>query len=105
MLAGMIMRPRATSSRMVSGGKPLAARDVLHLLGDTPLPGIVDLRADTVAGRAALPIGLAYCTSLYPVILGPGLIQLIESFDWTEARWASYARCMMATETMSITGT
>ena len=36
MLAGMIARPRATSSRTSSGATRSFAGDVLHLLGDDP---------------------------------------------------------------------
>ena len=68
MLAGMIMRPRATSSRTVSGGQAFALRHVLHLLGDPALAGVVHLRADAVAGAPRYPFGLAYCTRLYPFV-------------------------------------
>ena len=44
MLAGMIARPRATSSRTNSGATLLADRDELHLLGDHALPRVVHLR-------------------------------------------------------------
>ena len=48
MLAGMIMRPRATSARTSSGARLLALGDVLHLLGDDALAGVVHLRANFV---------------------------------------------------------
>ncbi len=45
-LAGMIIRPRATSERTSSGVEPLAPGDERHLVGDDPLSGHFDLRHD-----------------------------------------------------------
>ena len=61
MLAGMIIRPRATSSRTSLGRQALALGDVLHLLGDPALPGVVHLRPDVVAGAPRNPFVFAYC--------------------------------------------
>ena len=55
MLAGMIMRPRATSSRTVSGARRSRLRDVFHLLGDPALAGVMHLRPDAVAGAPRYP--------------------------------------------------
>ena len=54
-LAGMIMRPRATSARIGLGVQALAARHVFHLFGDPPLAGIMHLCADLVAGAGRHP--------------------------------------------------
>ena len=54
MLAGMIARPRATSSRTNSGRQPFADRDELHLGRDLALARVVELRdARTARGCAA----------------------------------------------------
>ena len=49
MLAGMIMRPRATSDRISSRSDVLAPGDVLHFLGDHALAGVMHLRPDRIA--------------------------------------------------------
>ena len=46
MLAGMIIRPRATSARTTSGVEPFPPGDERHLVGDDPLAGHFDLRHD-----------------------------------------------------------
>ena len=54
MFAGMIARPRATSSRTNSGRQPLADRDELHLRRDLALARVVHLR-DVAAPAQDLP--------------------------------------------------
>ena len=63
MLAGMIMRPRAISARINSGGYILPARHILHLAGDLALPRVMHLRADFVAGALSDPIGANHKSS------------------------------------------
>ena len=55
-LAGMIIRPRATSERTNSGAEALAPGDVLHLFGDDALAGIVHLRADCIVLTFGYPL-------------------------------------------------
>ncbi len=61
MLAGMMARPRATSSRTNSGVHALAQRDEAHLLGDIAAARVVHLGAVAVSprGEAALDPRLA----------------------------------------------
>ena len=56
-LAGMIIRPRATSLRTSSGVELLPRRDVRHLLGDDALAGVVHLRDVRLAPALLDPIG------------------------------------------------
>ena len=55
MLAGMIARPRATSSRTNSAGRPFAHRDELHLGRDLALARVVQLRHARVGAPATHP--------------------------------------------------
>ena len=55
-LAGMIIRPRATSERTSSGSDVLAVGDVVHLLGDDALAGIMHLRANLVVLAFSYPL-------------------------------------------------
>ena len=52
MLAGMIARPRATSSRTNSAGSPSRSGDELHLRRDLALARVVQLRDRLPAGAA-----------------------------------------------------
>ena len=56
MLAGMIMRPRATSERTSSGGELLALGDIVHLFGDDALAGIMHLRANWIVLAFVYPL-------------------------------------------------
>ena len=56
MLAGMIIRPRATSVADQFRAQVLAAGDVLHLPGDHALPGVVDLGADRIVRSVSKPL-------------------------------------------------
>ena len=56
MLAGMIIRPRATSERTVSGGKLFAPGDILHLAGDHALAGVMHLGPDRVRHSGGNPL-------------------------------------------------
>ena len=49
MLAGMIIRPRATSARTSSRRQFLAPGDILHLFGDDALARVVHLRPNRIA--------------------------------------------------------
>ena len=56
MLAGMIMRPRATSERTSSGERRSRCATILHLFRDDALAGIVHLRANFVVLPFCYPL-------------------------------------------------
>ena len=69
MLAGMIVRPRATSLADQFRGKLLALATYCHLLGDHALAGVVHLReVPRPVVRCSVPLGVRSCPLFDPRI-------------------------------------